>query len=233
MTVLALPVSTSQAIVGGILGIGIASQGFAGVDWYRLLKIVICWVATPIGAAIFSYILYRIFAPLFNYIYARNIGLGDTIIKILTLIIGAYGAYSLGANNVANVTGIYLGLPVFGEGTTFDTFWATLIGGSAIALGVLTFSKRVMYTVGENIVLLEPFTSLIAVLSEAITVFIFAIIGVPVSTSQAIVGAVMGIGFVKGISTVKWSTIRNIAVGWITTPTIAGIIAYIITIIFV
>lgn len=212
MTYLGIPSSSSQAMMGAILGIGILNST---VDWSVLTKVVICWIATPIGAAIGSFFLYKLSAILFRRI--KTIQAQDLSLKIGALIIGAYGSYALGANNVANVTGPLAGI------IPYET--AALVGGLSIALGVLTFSKRVMLTVGKQITLLDHFSAVIAVLSQAITVWVFAIIGVPVSTSQAIVGAVIGAGLARGSSDINFKILRNIALGWLQTPLIAGFVS--------
>ncbi|AFK08310.1 phosphate/sulfate permease [Mesotoga prima MesG1.Ag.4.2] len=212
MTYLGIPSSSSQAMMGAILGIGILNST---VDWSVLTKVVICWIVTPIGAAIGSFFLYKLSAILFRRI--KTIQAQDLSLKIGALIIGAYGSYALGANNVANVTGPLAGI------IPYET--AALVGGLSIALGVLTFSKRVMLTVGKQITLLDHFSAVIAVLSQAITVWVFAVIGVPVSTSQAIVGAVIGAGLARGSSDINFKILRNIALGWLQTPLIAGFVS--------
>ena len=127
----------------------------------------------------------------------------------------AYAAYTLGANNVANVTAVFVGAGQIGVGS------ATLIGGLSIALGILTFSRPVMETVGKKLVRLDPFSALVVVLAEAITVHFFTFVGVPVSTSQAVIGAVLGVGIVKGINTVRRRMLVNILIGWFFTPAIS------------
>ena len=218
MTYLSLPVSTSQAVVGAILGIAIALHQEVYLGGLR--KVVLCWVGTPIGAMLISFVLYK----LFQYILTKitlNILLLNILIKYGLLLSGMYGAYALGANNVANVTGIFAGAGLISIQT------ATIIGGVSIALGAVTYSKRVMLTVGGGLVKLDGFSAFIAVLSEAITIHIYAIIGVPVSTSQAIVGAVLGIGIALGTRSINNRTLFNIVIGWISTPLIAGILAFV------
>ncbi len=217
MTYLCLPVSTSQAVVGAILGIGLALQ--QAINWGSLQKVVLCWVGTPIGAMIMSILLYKSFQFILNRM-KLNIMMLNALIKWGLLISGAYGAYALGANNVANVTG------VFAEAGLITVRWATIVGSLSIAIGAVTFSKRVMLTVGGGLVKLDAFSAFIAVLSEAITVHIYAEVGVPVSTSQAIVGAVLGIGMVVGARSVNNRTLFNIVIGWLSTPLIAGLVAF-------
>ena len=213
MTYLGLPVSTSQAVVGGILGISLLNNT---VNWSALVKIIICWVTTPIGALGFGYVMYKAFAPVFSKI--KSPALQDRILVIAAWIIGAYGSYSLGANNVANVTGAFVG-------TLLNVQSAALIGGLSIAFGIITYSWKVMMTVGKKIIELDHFSSLISIFAESITVWIYALIGVPVSTSQAIVGGVLGAGLARGTQLADVKVLYRIFFGWLGTPLIAGLIS--------
>ncbi len=219
MTYFGLPVSSSQAIVGSIVGIGLLK---GQVNWGILVKVLICWVTTPFGAVLIGYIVYKIITPIFSRV--KNAVIHDRIIRISALVIGAYGAYALGANNVANITGVFVNF--IGIKT------AAFLGGVSIALGVLTYSYKVMMTVGKKIILLDHTSSLVAVLAESITVWIYALIGVPVSTSQAIVGGVIGAGLSKGSRIASWKMILRIVLGWVQTPTISGVVAVILYLIF-
>ena len=215
MTILGLPVSTSQAVVGAILGIGILNQqlNLAGLG-----KVVACWFGTPVGAAVIAVIIYKVLAAFYNNLKI-NLFQSDILIRLLMIAAGSYGAYALGANNVANVTAVFVGAG------HLSVFSAALIGGLSIGLGILTLSKRVMETVGKKLVRLDPFSALVVLLAQSITVHIYTFIGVPVSTSQAVIGAVLGIGLVKGISTVSGRTLANILIAWLLTPAIAGFFA--------
>lgn len=215
MSIMKLPVSTSQAMVGAILGIGIH---LGGVDLGQLTKVVLAWISTPVGTVIVSVILYPILANILESL-PITIFTRDRLLKIGTLVVGSYGAYALGANNVANVTGIYTSIGMI------TVTQAVLLGGVSIALGALTFSRNVMMTVGRNLVQLDPFAAFIAVFSGAIVVHLFAKLGVPVSTSQAIVGAILGIGLLKGVQTINRRTLFNILFGWVGTPIVAFLIA--------
>ncbi len=215
MTIFSLPVSTSQAVVGAILGIGLLNQN---INTPGLGKVVACWMGTPVGGMIISIMIYRVLAFFYNRLNI-NLFQADNLLRLSLIGAGSYGAYALGANNVANVTAVFVGA---GELTLF---LAVLLGGLSIDLGILTFSRRVMETVGRRLVRLDPFSALVVLLAEAITVHIYTIIGVPVSTSQAVIGAVLGVGIVKGIRTVEKRTLLNILFGWFLTPTIAALIA--------
>lgn len=215
MTILGLPVSTSQAVVGAILGIGILNQqlNLAGLG-----KVVACWFGTPVGAVVIAVIIYKVLAAFYNNLKI-NLFQSDILIRLSLIVAGSYGSYALGANNVANVTAVFVGAG------HLSVFSAALIGGLSIGLGILTLSKRVMETVGKKLVRLDPFSALVVLLAEAITVHIYTFIGVPVSTSQAVIGAVLGVGIVKGISTVSGRTLVNILIAWLLTPAVAGFIA--------
>jgi len=215
MTILSLPVSTSQAVVGAILGIALLNQN---INIPGLGKVVACWFGTPVGGMIISIMIYRMLAFFYNRLDI-NLFQADNLLRLSLIGAGSYGAYALGANNVANVTAVFVGA---GELTLFS---AVLLGGLSIDLGILTFSRRVMETVGRRLVRLDPFSALVVLLAEAITVHIYTIIGVPVSTSQAVIGAVLGVGIIKGIRTVEKRTLINILFGWFLTPTIAAVLA--------
>ncbi|HPJ68535.1 MAG TPA: inorganic phosphate transporter [Desulfobacteraceae bacterium] len=215
MTLFGLPVSTSQAVVGAIIGIGFLNRqiNLAGLE-----KVVLCWIGTPVGGGIISIIVYKVLATFYNRI-TINLVQTDILLRSALLAAGSYGAYALGANNVANVTAVFV------DAGQLDVFTATLLGGLSIAFGILTLSRGVMQTVGKRLVKLDAFSALVVILAEAITVHLYTLIGVPVSTSQAVVGAVLGIGIIRGIRSVKGRTLLNIILAWSLTPAVASFIA--------
>ena len=212
MTVFGLPVSSTQAAVGAIIGGSLLST--SGVNWQPLIKIFVSWVLTPIGGMIAAYIPYKI-ASLYPHTLVGRFASHDRFIRWGLVLVTCYGAFSLGANNVANVTGVYVKSGLLSPST------AAIFGSLAIALGILTFSKRVIRTVGSGLVPLDPFAALVVVLGESITLNLYAMIGVPVSASQAVVGAVVGIGLVKGVKTIDGRALVRVLFGWLGTPTIA------------
>jgi len=215
MTVFGLPVSTSQAAVGAILGIGFINQEF---NLSGLGKVVVCWFGTPLGAVVVCAVLYKLLAYVYNRLPLSVIR-ADILLRAGLIFAGSYASYTLGANNVANTTAVFVGAGML------TVFQAALIGGLSIAFGVLTYSRGVMETVGSKLVRLDPFSALMVILAEGLTVHFFTIIGVPVSTSQAVVGAVLGVGLVKGVHTIKRKTLYGIFTGWFLTPPVACFIA--------
>ncbi len=162
------------------------------------------------------------------------------------MIAGAFGAYSLGANNIANVMGVFvpsipLGDADFGIFTLTGAQQLFFLGAMAISAGILTYSKKVMQTVGSNLLELSSEAAFVVVLSQALVLFIFsssALSGlmvkiglppipmVPVSSTQVVVGAVLGIGLYKGVRNINVKVLGSIASGWITTPVAAGLLAF-------
>ena len=244
MTRSGLPVSTSQSIVGAIIGWNIFSSN--STDMSTLSKIVATWIICPFLSALFSIIFYRLIKR--RTIRLRvNLFLKHYYIRLALIISGAFGAYSLGANNIANVMGVFidsveldsLDLYLFTLNKTQVLF---LFGALAISFGIFTYSKNVMETVGTRIYKLSPLSALIVVLSSSTVLFIFASVSlqkflitlnlpsiplVPVSSSQAVVGAVLGIGLAKGDRNINYKKLSKIALGWILTPTISLILSYI------
>ena len=203
--------------MGSILAIGIYTHS---LSLKILTKVLLSWILNPIGAAIISYILYKFLGHLIEG-KVKNVRVWSMMMKIGFFAVGIYGSYTLGANNVANATGVFV------KAGMLTPTMAAIVGGLSIGLGVLTFSKRVMMTVGKRITQMSEFAALIAVLGQDITVHIFTWIGVPVSTSQAIVGAVMGVGLVKSSKAINLKVLGNIGLGWLSTPTASLIIALI------
>ena len=244
MTKLSLPVSTSQAIVGAIIGWNI----FAGnaIDMNSLSRIAMTWVLSPPLAAAISFLIYITFRKLLKIISIHMFRM-DVYLRVGLILVGAFGAYSLGANNIANVVGVFMNSVPFSDFTIWGiTINATqqlfLIGGLAISAGVFTYSKRVMMTVGNGVVKLTPETAFVVVLSQAIVLFLFASRGleswllshglptiplVPLSSSQLVIGAVLGIGLAHGGKGIQYKQLGRIASGWISTPVIAAVIAFI------
>jgi len=164
------------------------------------------------------------------------------------LLAGAFGSYSLGANNIGNVMGVFvpsspfIDFEIAGLFTFSSTQQLFLLGAIAIGVGVLTYSKRVMMTVGSNIMPLSPVTAWVVVMAHSLVLFLFASQGlesflishglpsiplVPVSSSQAVVGAVLGIALLKGGRRIRWRVLGSIGAGWMVTPMIAGIVCFI------
>ena len=217
---LRIPVSSSQAIVGSVTGINLITH--SAINWPLLLKVALAWVGTPVGGFIFGYLTFKMIRPFYRKIKSPLIQ--DRVLKIMVVVIGCYGAYALGANNVANITGVFV--------KEIGVFNAVLIGGIAIAFGVLTYSWRIMRSFGRNIAQFDYFSSSVVILAEALTVWVYALIGIPVSTSQAVVGSAIGTSFAQGNAQIRKKQILRIIIAWINTPISSGLIAVGLILIF-
>jgi len=176
MTRLKLPVSTSQAIIGAIIGWNFYSGN--ATDMTVLGKIVSTWIAGPILGAIFAILLYKLLKFFLAKSKIHLIKL-DAYLKYALLIIGGFGAFSLGANNVANVVGVFIpSVPDIQLDFGFFIFDGVqllfLIGGISIAMGIVTFSKKVMMTVGSDLMKLSAEAALVIVLAHAMVLFMFS-----------------------------------------------------------
>jgi PiT family inorganic phosphate transporter len=162
--------------------------------------------------------------------------------------VGAFGSFSLGANNIANVMGVFVNSSPFKDITIGNLIHFSsvqqlfLLGGLAIAVGVYTYSKKVMMTVGAGIFKLSPVSALVVVLASSTALFLFASQSlkhflvshglpsfplVPVSSSQAVVGAVLGISLAKGGRNINLKVLGRISIGWVATPVFSLILSYI------
>ncbi len=221
MTWRKLPVSTSQALVGAILGATMA-MGTETLDltetFLTLRKMVICWLVTPIGAALISMMLYYVLGSILN-ILPISLLTRDNIIRAGLIIVGIYCSYAFGVNNTANVVGVLKG------SVNINPTLLAFLGGLSIAIGIWAFGRELMHTIGAGIIRLDGFTALVVVMAEAITLHYFGVIGVPVSASQAVVGGVLGVGLLRSAEAIQFGQFKRILLGWFFTPLLSFILA--------
>ena len=243
MTKFALPISTTQAIVGAIIGWNFFTGNHT--DSITLEKIVLAWIAGPVIGAVFAVLLYIAVKKFKNSARIHLIRF-ESYIKTGLILVGAFGAYSLGANNIANVMGVFvpafhladLDLGIFALNSNQQLF---LLGGLAVALGIITYSWKVMNTIGNNILELSSEAALVVVLAQSLVLFIFSSTGlsnlivktglppipmVPVSSSQVIVGCILGIGLYKGARNINFKVLGEIGLGWIISPLASGLLTF-------
>jgi PiT family inorganic phosphate transporter len=229
--------------VGAIIGWNFFTGNHT--DSKTLSKIVAAWVAGPVIGAVFAILLY-ILLKKFKKSAKIHLIRFESYIKTGLIVVGAFGAYSLGANNIANVMGVFipafnlqdLNLGIFTLNSSQQLF---LLGGLAIATGIITYSWKVMETIGSNILELSSEAALIVVLAQSLVLFIFSSSGlsdlfvkiglppipmVPVSSSQVIVGCILGIGLYKGARNINFKVLREIAFAWVASPVASGLLTF-------
>ena len=245
MTKASLPVSTTQAIVGSIVGWNLFTGSLTSGS--TLTTLGAPWVICPTLAAAIAAGLFKVLSLWLRRAELHILRL-DAYTRVGLILAGAFGAYSLGANNIANVMGVFVPVSPFTAFSIGDLFTVSsaqqlfLLGSIAIAVGIFTYSKKVMMTVGSSLMSLSPVAAFVVVVSHSIVLFLFASQGlenflasyglptiplVPVSSSQAVIGAVVGIGLLKGGRGIRGRVLGSIATGWVVTPFIAGVLCFV------
>ena len=212
-----IPTSTSQAIVGGVVGIGLAIGSPINID--KIWAIVGSWIICPLLVMILAYSLSKFVGIILHRVQV-SILIIQQIMAWLAILSGCYVAYSMGANNAGNAVGPIAGLELF------PPIMLLGLGGGAIAAGAFTYGRKVADTVGKGITPLDVRGAFVAQTASAAGMHLFSIWGIPVSTSSAIVGAVVGVGLVKGARTIRKKTIMTILIGWVLTPCLAAITSF-------
>ena len=235
MSYLKFPVSSNQSITGAIIGWGLFYADYSNpeiltLNLTQIGRFALTWLLNPFCACAISFGLVWLVR---RFVETRLETLSgyDKIIKWGYLIAGVFASYSIGLNSSANVMALYYDASFAETGVIAnlitDPRMAATIGGIAISAGVLTFSRRVMMTVGSSIAEISQLEGFVVVIAMALTVVLMGnCMGIPVSNSQAIVGAVMGAGLTRGVKNVHFGVLKNIAIAWVSSPTAAGLLAY-------
>jgi len=222
-TAFGLPMSVSLSTVGAVMGAGflisfVRPDLGAVLQYGKLWAILVSWILNPIISSAAAFIILRAVSSLLRR--ARNVLAVNRALTVLILIASAYSAYAMGANDVGTSVGAVYGF--FGGSPGL----VALFGAAALAVGAVTFSRRVMKTVGEGITRLEPITAFSAQMGAAVTVWSFVQFGMPVSTSEAIVGAIVGVGLFKGASAVSARKLGQIGIMLVATPAAVALLSF-------
>lgn len=242
---LGIPVSVSQTIVGALIGWNYFSGRLT--NFKSLITIASSWViAFVISAGIAALLFYIVRRWINNS--KRHLLEQDMIIRYALVVFGAIGAYYLGANTIASAVGVFVPVTPFKDLAIGSLLVLSgvqqlyIIGALSVVLGIYTFSHRVMGTVGKDLLQLSPATALVALLAETIVLFLFSsrslhdllvAIGlppiplVPISSTQVIVGAVVGIGLAKGGKNIRFNVLGKVSLTWIAAPTMAFLFSFV------
>ncbi|MFQ5892404.1 MAG: inorganic phosphate transporter, partial [Candidatus Methanofastidiosia archaeon] len=213
-----LPVSTTHAIMGALVSLGVF-ENFQ-VNWILTLRIVLVWILLPLIAGAFVLLFSKFLSIILSFV--GDIYLFERLLGYLVVGSGCYVAYSLGANNVSNAVGVLVGIDIL------KPKMAALLGGVGIGLGALLYGRKVMFTVGKSIALLDPLTAFIAQISAASALIVCTFFAIPASLSQAMVGAIVGVGVLKGTRTIQSGILLRIFSGWVLTPIASGVLGVLI-----
>jgi PiT family inorganic phosphate transporter len=224
-----LPTSSSHALIGGYAGAAVAKAGFAAIILSGWTKTLIFIVLAPLIGLTLGFLImlstlwiFRSFSP----------GRVDGWFRRLQLLSAA--AYSLGhgGNDAQKTMGIIAGVLVAGgylnlvDGQLPIPFWVIMAAHAAIALGTLSGGWRIIHTMGSKITKLQPVGGFAAETAGAISLFTATHLGIPVSTTHTITGAIIGVGSIRRLSAVRWGVAGRIIWAWVLTiPAAAGIAA--------
>jgi inorganic phosphate transporter, PiT family len=226
---LGLPSSSTHALIGGLCGSGIAAAGgLGGVQWSALGKQVTSLVVSPpvgfLFAAVFSIALVLVVHRL--HLRPAPVNRAFRSLQVLT---AALLSYSHGANDAQKtMAAITLALVASGDLPRFQVpLWVVVLSAVTIAFGTYAGGWRIIRTLGWSILKLEPATGMASQLMGATVIQGATLIGLPVSTTHVITGAVMGAGASRKLSAVRWGLGANIAAAWIVTIPAAAVIAWV------
>ena len=293
-----LPVSTTHAIVGAIVGFGVVSVGPEVVNWGKIGQIVLSWLTSPLIAGVFAFVIFQItrakvldtkdpvaqirkLGPIFFFLvffiiglvtlfkglkplklnldlteafmgsillgfigagvgvfFIRRVELGqedpkhrfsrvEKIFVVLQILTACAIAFAHGSNDVANAIGPLAAISSAISGADLGgkasvSPWMLAIGGVGIVFGLATWGYRVMETVGKRITELTPSRGFAAQLAAATTIVVASRLGIPVSTTHTLVGAVLGVGLARGISALDMRVVGKIIASWVATLPIAA-----------
>ncbi|HLO84709.1 MAG TPA: inorganic phosphate transporter [Nostocaceae cyanobacterium] len=306
-TSLALPVSSSHAVVGAIAGFSLVAVGINAIDWRSIGLITIGWILTPVISAAIAALFYSVIKrwildqdspvsqlqewipwlsvlllgvfgvivlppltrPLNQYLLAQwGLNLPAHDIPIFTgataaialsvsswrylkstpeateklfgrfqLLSACFVAFAHGSNDVGNVIAplaviTYINQTgIVPQNEIIIPLWILILGGAGIVAGLAVWGKKVIATIGESIIALQPSSGFCAEIATATTILLASRLGLPVSTSHALVGGVVGIGLVKDLKSIKFSTLKAIASAWVITVPISAALSSLIFII--
>ncbi|RUM35081.1 MAG: inorganic phosphate transporter [Archaeoglobus sp.] len=211
-----LPVSSHQAIVGSMIGAGVVA-GTAKLSVFA--SIVISWIISPIGALILAIVIYILSEKIFSRIPVFVV---ERLLYIMLIISGILIAYNTGANELASALA-----PVVSS-KLIPHVEASVLGSASLIAGALILGGRVIETVGKDITTLDPLSGFSAQGSAGLTVFLFTLLGMPVSTTYCLIGGIVGVGLLKGVNAVKIKLLKKIVSIWIVSPLTAFMVTYII-----
>jgi inorganic phosphate transporter, PiT family len=221
---LGIPSSSSHALIGGLAGAGIAKAGLAAVVFSGLAITALGIVLSPL----LGFALAQLLVVIVSWANRRSTPYAvDRRFRILQLLSASMYSLGHGGNDAQKTMGI-IAVLLYSQGmlgTQFHVpFWVVLSCQTAMGLGTLFGGWRIVHTMGSRITQLKPIQGFCAETGGAITLFIATGLGVPVSTTHTITGAIVGVGAARRAAAVRWSVAQRIVVAWVVTLPAAGVI---------
>jgi PiT family inorganic phosphate transporter len=220
-----IPSSSSHALIGGIVGAGMAKAGFNAVLWSGLSKTVVAIVLSP--ATGFFLAIFFVFIVAWSFVKSSP-GFADATFRKLQFLSASLYSLGHGGNDAQKTMGIIAVLLYshgVGGGEFTVPFWVVLSCQAAMGLGTLFGGWRIVHTMGSKITRLTPMQGFCAETAGAITLFGATAMGIPVSTTHTITGAIVGVGASRRVSAVRWNIAQGIVVAWVITLPMSALIA--------
>jgi inorganic phosphate transporter, PiT family len=222
---LGIPSSSSHALIGGLVGAGVAKAGWSAIVWTGLSKTAAAIVLSPLT----GFFLALLLVLLVSWYHLRKTPYAvDSRFRILQFISASLYSLGHGGNDAQKTMGI-IAVLLYSQGhlgASFHVpFWVVITCQAAMALGTLMGGWRIVKTMGSKITRLTPMQGFCAETGGAITLFGATWLGIPVSTTHTITGAIIGVGAARRLSAVRWSVANNIIVAWVITIPASGAIA--------
>jgi len=222
---LGIPSSSSHALVGGLVGAGTAKAGIGAIVWHGLLPTTAAIVASPL----IGFLLALVMVLVLSWIFLRSTPFAvDRTFQRLQFVSASFYSLGHGGNDAQKTMGI-IAVLLYSQGhlggTFYVPFWVVIACQIAMALGTLIGGWRIVKTMGSKITRLTPMQGFCAETGGAATLFAATWLGIPVSTTHTITGAIIGVGAARKLSAVRWSVANNIVVAWIVTIPASAIIA--------
>ncbi|KWV55925.1 MULTISPECIES: inorganic phosphate transporter [Rhizobium] len=220
-----IPSSSSHALVGGLVGAGLAKVGFSSIVWGGLLKTAGAIVMSPLIGFILA--LFLVLAV--SWIFVRQTPFAvDRTFRLMQFVSASLYSLGHGGNDAQKTMGI-IAVLLYSQGYLGGTFhvplWVVLSCQTAMAMGTLFGGWRIVHTMGSKITRLNPMQGFCAETGGALTLFAATWLGIPVSTTHTITGAIIGVGAARRVSAVRWGLAGNIVVAWVITLPAAALIS--------
>lgn len=223
--VLGIPSSSSHALIGGLVGAGFSRAGSAAVVWSGVGKTTAAIVLSPL----LGFYLALLLVLIVSWFCVRSLpSTVDSRFRVLQFVSASLYSLGHGGNDAQKTMGV-IAVLLFAHGVGGGQFhvplWVVLSCQSAMALGTLFGGWRIVHTMGSKITRLTPMQGFCAETGGALTLFLATALGVPVSTTHTITGAIIGVGAARRVSAVRWNVAQSIVVAWVLTMPAAALIA--------
>jgi inorganic phosphate transporter, PiT family len=222
---LGLPTSSSHALIGGLIGAALVKAGPSALVWHGIIRTVLFIFISPVAGLTLGLVI----GTFVYWLFRNSVPLAvDHVFRKGQLVSAALYSLGHGGNDAQKTMGIISGL-LFSTGVLGATFrvplWVVLSCHAAIALGTMFGGWRIVKTMGQKVAKLKPIDGFCAETSAAIMLFLSTGLGIPVSTTHTITGAIMGVGSLKRLSAVRWGVAGRIVWAWLLTIPCSAAIA--------